>query len=201
MKHPEYELNMILHQLHNEHRGIEAPSNLEDLLVQRSRLNAGSAASQRWSRAWGLGFALVVIAAAVVWWASIHAPSSHPPQQIVMLPAPAIQTPPIQQAPTAPQTVAQGQANSRHITQRGQRHAGYSTQVEGSVVFATSFLPLPASEALPEPAQQSIVRARILTSSLAQYGLEVPASIAPQLVSAEFLVGEDGLPRAIRFVR
>jgi hypothetical protein len=202
MNHPENELNRILYQLRCEHQSIEAPSFLEEHLAQKARLNAGSRASHRWNWtrgwAWGLGFALVAIASTIVWWLSIHA-SLHPPQQIVTHPAPAVQTPVIQQAATA-----QGQTSARQVAQtssKPRRPAVQHAQAEGSHVVTTSFLLLPASEGLPEPAQQSIVRTRILTSSLPQYGLEVPASMQPQLVSAEFLVGEDGLPRAIRFVR
>ena len=195
MNNPEKELNGILYELRNEHQSIEAPALLEERLAQRARLNASPAASPRWRLAWGLGFALVAIAAAA-WWLSAHSSSPHPRQQIAARPVPAIQAPAIQQETMALHTAQLPQRPRRQATQ-GPRDS--SVARDSSAV--TSFLPLPASEGLPESAQQTVVRARILTSSLAQYGLDVPASMPPQLVSAEFLVGEDGLPRAIRFVR
>lgn len=209
MNHPEKELNGILDELRNDYRNIEAPPLLEERLAETARLNAGSAAAPRWRLAWGLGFALVAIATAAAWWLSTHSSTSHL-QQIVAQPAPTTQTPADQQAVTASQAgVPQEIKTTRHIAQTSQRPRrqsvqdphGSSVAPDSSVAAVTSFLPLPASEGLPEPAQQTVVRARILTSSLAQYGLDVPASMPPQLVSAEFLVGEDGLPRAIRFVR
>ena len=204
MNHPENELNKILYQLRSEHQSIEAPPFLEEHLAQKARQNAGSKVSHRWSLtrgwAWGLGFALVAIASTVTWWLSIHA-APHPTQQIVAHSTPAVQTPVIQQAATASQSTSQSQAQDQQTSSKPRQSAVQRPQAQDSLVATTSFLPLPVSEGLPEPAQQSIVRTRILTSSLPQYGLDVPASLQPQLVSAEFLVGEDGLPRAIRFVR
>jgi hypothetical protein len=42
---------------------------------------------------------------------------------------------------------------------------------------------------------------RIERDCLRQYGLDVPPTLAPETILAEFLVGEDGLPRAVRIVR
>jgi hypothetical protein len=64
-----------------------------------------------------------------------------------------------------------------------------------------AFVPLPASEGLPTAAELSIVRIRLRGSDLQQYGLQTPADAQAQTMLAEFAVGEDGLPRAIRIVR
>jgi len=47
----------------------------------------------------------------------------------------------------------------------------------------------------------SVVRVRVRGSELRQYGLEAPPDAGAQTLLAEFAVGEDGLPRAIRIVR
>jgi len=62
------------------------------------------------------------------------------------------------------------------------------------------FLPLPASEGLPPTSAVSLVRMRIATGALQQYGLDVPEGAASETLLAEFVVGEDGLPRAIRII-
>jgi hypothetical protein len=62
------------------------------------------------------------------------------------------------------------------------------------------FVLLPASEGLPPASAISLVRMQIQQSALQQYGLEVPAEAAPKTLLAEFAVGEDGLPRAIRII-
>jgi hypothetical protein len=46
-----------------------------------------------------------------------------------------------------------------------------------------------------------VVRIKLRGSDLQQYGLEAPADAAARAMLAEFVVGEDGLPRAIRIVR
>ena len=63
------------------------------------------------------------------------------------------------------------------------------------------FVPLPVSEGLAPAADLSVVRIRLRGSDLRQYGLEAPADAAAQIMLAEFVIGEDGLPRAIRIVR
>ena len=64
-----------------------------------------------------------------------------------------------------------------------------------------AFVPLPVSEGLPTAAELRIVRIRLRGSDLQQYGLQAPADVPAQTMLAEFAVGEDGLPRAIRIVR
>ena len=62
-------------------------------------------------------------------------------------------------------------------------------------------MPLPVSEGLPPAAELSVVRIKLRGSDLQQYGLEAPPDAVAQTMLAEFVVGEDGLPRAIRIVR
>jgi hypothetical protein len=64
----------------------------------------------------------------------------------------------------------------------------------------TSFLTLPGSEAFPEPTATSILRVQFPRSDLRLYGLEVSPSVTAEFVRADFLVGDDGLARAVRFV-
>ncbi len=63
------------------------------------------------------------------------------------------------------------------------------------------FVPLPVSEGLAPATDLSVVRIKLRGSDLQQYGLEAPADAAAQTMLAEFVIGEDGLPRAIRIVR
>jgi hypothetical protein len=62
------------------------------------------------------------------------------------------------------------------------------------------FVLLPVSEGLPPPSELSVVRTQMLGSDLRQYGLEAPADAAGRPLLAEFVIGDDGLPRAIRIV-
>jgi hypothetical protein len=57
------------------------------------------------------------------------------------------------------------------------------------------------SEGLPPAAEMSVVRVTLRGSDLQQYGLVAPPDAVARTMLAEFVVGEDGLPRAIRIVR
>jgi hypothetical protein len=84
--------------------------------------------------------------------------------------------------------------------------AGRPRLQEASTKQATAnsldeFVPLPASEGLPPAAELSVVRIKLRGSDLQQYGLDAPPDAVARTMLAEFAVGEDGLPRAIRIVR
>jgi hypothetical protein len=85
----------------------------------------------------------------------------------------------------------------RHAPRRPVRDESVADAEQASL---EDFVPLPASEGLPPASAISLVRMQIEQSALQQYGLEVPAEAAPRTLLAEFVVGEDGLPRAIRII-
>lgn len=65
----------------------------------------------------------------------------------------------------------------------------------------STFLPLPSSEFLAPPQTTSILTMQVRKGDLRQYGLEVPAPLAAEFVRVDFVVGDDGLARAMRLVR
>ena len=71
---------------------------------------------------------------------------------------------------------------------------------EARVEQLSEFIPVPGSEALPEPVDRVIIRVQMAKEDLRSYGFEIPAPVGKELVRAEFIVGEDGLARAVRFV-
>jgi hypothetical protein len=50
------------------------------------------------------------------------------------------------------------------------------------------------------PGDASIVRIALHKADLQQFGFQVPPASFADLIHADFLLGEDGLPRAIRLV-
>lgn len=201
MSHPENELDNILSQLRSEHCATEAPSSLEDRLVRQTR-QAHARTGWLRSHPWSLSFALLAIAAITVGWLFLRTPS-HPSAQVHIqsVPAPTQQTvttPQATQAQPAPQAQPPRQLTAQSA--RRPRRPNPAT-VATQDTTAERFVRLPASEGLPESMRPSFVRTRILTSSLPQYGIDVPPFAPPQTVLAEFVVGEDGLPRAIRLIR
>ena len=67
--------------------------------------------------------------------------------------------------------------------------------------ITTEFIAVPGSETLPAPLETSILRVRVLKGELRQYGFDVPPPDAGEMVGADFVVGDDGLARAVRLVR
>jgi hypothetical protein len=65
----------------------------------------------------------------------------------------------------------------------------------------TEFMAVPGSETLPAPLETSILRVRVPKGELRQYGFDVPPPDAGEMVGADFVVGDDGLARAVRLVR
>jgi hypothetical protein len=84
-------------------------------------------------------------------------------------------------------------------TDRRRFHGAPTNRATGNSL--DEFVPLPVSEGLPPAAELSVVRMKLQGSDLRQYGLEAPADAVTRTMLAEFVVGEDGLPRAIRIVR
>jgi hypothetical protein len=62
----------------------------------------------------------------------------------------------------------------------------------------TGFVMLPEAAALPAFESGRIVRVAVPLASLPAFGLEVIPDAAATQVEADLLVGQDGLPRAIR---
>jgi hypothetical protein len=62
----------------------------------------------------------------------------------------------------------------------------------------SDFVALPGAAALPEFERGDIVRIEVPLVSLPAYGIEIVPDATPMLVPADLLVGQDGVPRAIR---
>ena len=60
------------------------------------------------------------------------------------------------------------------------------------------FVALPGASALPEFESGRIVRVEMPLTALPAYGIDLVPDAAPEAVQAEFLIGQDGVPRAIR---
>jgi len=187
-------LDPVLEQLRREHRTVEAPQHLSTLLqAETERFAFGRRSSNNPLRmAWVWGVSLMLLAG-LIWglaaWERRGAEGNLPRE--------------VQSAPHAgpantavpPPTVA----SSDTERQRPDR-TWRSVRTKDAEPSMSNFLPLPASEGLPPTFAVSLVRMRITTGALQQYGLEVPEGFTSETLLAEFVVGEDGLPRAIRIV-
>lgn len=204
----EDEFDDLLRDVRREHRAIEPPEKLEPALLakmQQWKINAqlGRPVLMR-RRAWAWGMA-AVFAGLALWggmaWRSHsskeHETSlrvAHTPQTREPTVDAHVAVEPVKQPTRRHEDQAQETRRSIHETAREAARAADTGTLD-------MFIALPTSEGLPPPTQLSLVRVTLMGSDLQQYGLETPPEAAARSLLAEFVVGEDGLPRAIRIVQ
>jgi hypothetical protein len=187
-------LDSVLEQLRSEHRAMEAPEHLTAFLLAETERQASlkQPANNPFEMIWAWGLSLALLAG-LIWgltaWKLRKAEVD--PQREVRSVTP--------QGPVAPATHPPVAA-SAGIGIRGPNRASAKVKKEEAEPSMDDFLALPDSDGLPPTSAVSLVRMRIAAGSLQQYGLDVPEGAGSQTLVAEFVVGEDGLPRAIRII-
>lgn len=199
------DLDEILAELGREHRAIDAPDSLEPVLraAADARKHAAGKPALRFGWAWAAVVLLLTAVATtgIIWqMRRIHQPQS---RQVRSVPLPQVKPQPV--LPSVPVTARETVLSKSAPLRKGQtRRAGLgrdSSLHRASWNSLDEFIALPVSEGLPPAAELSVVRIKLRGSDLQQYGLQAPADAVAQTMLAEFVVGEDGLPRAIRIVR
>jgi len=201
-------LDDLMPELRRQHRSTDAPAPLELVLraAAESKAAPGSLAGLRRSRnrtlAWGMVAAAVVLVSTLILagvneWGphrEHRAPSGSALQ--ANLPSAPTRSPEAQIDPAILSSPIR--AASAKLPPRRRPPTPSSSNFQQA--WQPEFVALPASEGLPKATAISLVRMRIQQGSLQQYGLEVPAESTAQTLLAEFMVGEDGLPRAVRIL-
>jgi hypothetical protein len=101
---------------------------------------------------------------------------------------PAVKTPSAEQPVNAPTGPAEDATEV----------ASLSAQAANATFDESSFVTLPGAMAASEEEGGEIVRVRMARGELTAFGLPVDAQRADDVISVDFLVGEDGMPRAVR---
>jgi hypothetical protein len=179
----EHQVLQALRALAENDRGREAPPEVETRLLGafRSRRRSG----RGWAAIAALAAGLVV--ALLLW------PNRAPKPAVS-----AVQ--PISQVPEAarPIPVAAAMANARRAPRKLARKAAAVPQPEPHEVV-TDFFPLMNPE--PSFERGQMLRVQLPAAAMQTVGLPVREEHLGDLVQADVLVGEEGMPRAIRFVR
>jgi hypothetical protein len=84
----------------------------------------------------------------------------------------------------------------RKASERGNATPGDA--VERAFPLLGDFVPLPGAAALPELEHADVVRITVPVAGLAAYGFDMVPDAMPVAVAADLLIGQDGVPRAIR---
>ena len=154
----------------------------------------------------GLAAAAVLVVAVAVWQGAARRPSSDeaPPEPTL---APANQAaPPLATAGSVASSDGRNPSLSAGAPARGELRPSRVSRKPGPRPVPAGdngvlrFVTLPTAIGLPALESGRIVRVELPTAMLPAYGLDVTPDPAASAVEADVLVGQDGQPRAIRFV-
>lgn len=194
MNNRDVQLEEALSVIRREHQRIAAPQSTKALLIREvtTSFKRSKSARRLWPKPILLGsafFLICWICATNFFLARHPAPKPEFPISTATRPQPDMES--VREDPlTRP---SQTRAHGRRI--RAIRPASSWTSNIGE------FVTLPSSEGLPAPTVATVVQMRIRRDDLREFGMDVPPTAAPETVLAEFVVGEDGLSRAVRLVR
>jgi hypothetical protein len=198
------ELDEILAEVGREHREIGAPERLEPILFAAAGSKKRALSVPRPGFTWNWAAVAILIfgvaTAGTIW--QIRKRPQPNNQQVQSAPVPQVRA----EAALPSSSVTERQsvtAKSTRAGRDGRHRASQRDSSLGQPSWSTldEFVPLPVSEGLAPAADLSVVRIKLRGSDLQQYGLEAPTDAAAKTMLAEFVIGEDGLPRAIRIVR
>ncbi|MGO4211091.1 hypothetical protein AB4Y89_05875 [Terriglobus sp. 2YAB30_2] len=189
-------LQEALSSLRQEHQEIGAPDSVKRGLVAlvEAGVVSGKSPQRSWFRVAALGAALAACSAVGVFYRYHATPALHvQPVTVASLPntLPAAGAAQERSTPSA----SKGKSPAAH-TRTGKRPTTAPAMND-----MNPFITLPSSEGLPAPSMATLVRMQIRRDELRQYGFDVSPAVASEMVLAEFVVGQDGLSRAVRFVR
>jgi len=191
-----------------EMAGEEPPARVDALLLAAFRAQTAATASStvipaqgrtgRWSN-WKLAAAagiLILISVMAIIWKSTN---SRMPQRQERAVAPTpVNTPgPQSEPPAGRDQVADEQP--KNLPKRVRRRVSVKSPDEAEVV--TQFFPLREGEDLTTLDSLQVVRVELPGSALGEVGLPFDPETVNEPVKADVVLGQDGLARAIRFVR
>jgi hypothetical protein len=200
----------------------EAPVRIEGALLaafrdQRTALPASvpaRTARQRWLYAAASVAAIALIVTLLALVASRTRESQQRVPQKAINPSPAVPdmgrpvSPQPQALPVSPEAVAVRATGQRRPpadrirnARRAKPAAGDHNRPAGDAEIATDFIPLMNRETLAEMDGGQVMRVELPRSALMSFGLPMDMERATERIKADVVVGNDGLARAIRFVR
>jgi cytoskeletal protein RodZ len=94
-----------------------------------------------------------------------------------------------------------GTASARRTDYQNKSRVNEAVKTSTNREIATDFMPVSYGDNLNEIDNGRIVRVEMPRSALAQFGIPVNMDRANERIKADVLIGDDGMARAIRFVR
>jgi hypothetical protein len=193
----------------------EAPSNVEAAVLSAFRQHqAGSpsavtirSSDRRWIYA-AAGVAALVIIVTLLALNASRVQNPQPPEKAkIETPVKAGETTAVSDPPKIPTSEQKPLAmitKAQRVQHRGvtrQRPSQQQLNPNVPTEIATEFIPLTNREALAQMDGGQIMRVELPRSALMSFGLPMDMERATERIKADVVVGNDGLARAIRFVR
>jgi hypothetical protein len=170
-----------------------APAAVEQLLMAEFRKQHERSKRQG---AWWARAALLAAAAALIVAAAVSLRRGPDQQTVQMKPPERHVTPPASPV-IAPVVREVAKAHIRTLRKASRKSTNEPAVAEREVM--TEFIPIVYD---PEPIERGqIVRIRLPLAALASFGLPVNEEHAEEAIRADVVLGEDGLARAVRFVK
>jgi hypothetical protein len=173
---------------------------LDALDVQVTAQPPGRVRARAWWH-WTAAAAVIIFAAAVTFYApssrfGAALPKGEPLRPLATRPA----TPPPNEPDrtTRPASPAAPEAPRRSKPTAAAPPTTTGSAPQTAATTYNDFVALPAAFALPDLESGRIVRVEVPLTMLPVYGLDLVPEAARSAVEADFLIGQDGMPRAIR---
>ena len=178
------DLEKMLAALRQESQSAQAPPRVEQALRDAFRAQAKRRRGAGWMP-WAVAAAVAVVAAAGL--GSLSMPRPVPP-------------PPLPAAPMAktPDPLPMPVAAAKRIVKRAPRRTA-APQPQEEV--ATRFLPLDDTLHLTPIESGQVLRVEVPRATLVRFGLPVNQDRMMERIPADVVFGQDGIARAIRFVK
>lgn len=193
MNNRDIQLEEALSVIRQEHQRIAAPQSTKAALIREVRTSVKVSRSAR--RLWpmpvllGSAFLLICWICANSFLARHPTPKPESPISIATRPQPFAES--VRKDPlTRP---SETRTHGRRVRAIGPPSSGTNNIGE--------FVTLPSSEGLPAPTTATVVRMRIRRDDLRELGIVAPPTTTQETLTAEFVIGEDGLSRAVRLIR
>jgi hypothetical protein len=192
-EHEPEKVRSLLQELASEMESTEQPPvKLEGTLRAAFRRRRGSRLRRRVAAAGLIAASIVILVLATRFAGNREAA---PAPKVASAPMPELVTAP---APTAPEAAPQRRSEVR-VARTTRRPAKVEKQRKPEV--ATDFIPVAGGNILGSLDRGYLVRVELPRTALRRFGLPMNEDRAVERVTADVLVGEDGLARAIRFVQ
>jgi hypothetical protein len=146
----------------------------------------------------GIGIAAAVAAFSILVWTK-KTPEVHPPQPVAKASINPVREVPLRPAvPIAAAPAESLHPATRHVSRSARNHS--KPRSEAAPEAATSFFRIPYSDPVLPTEQLEVLRVQVPRAAMIRFGLPVDPSRLDSHVSADLVVGQDGVPRAIRFL-